>query len=110
MEGFLQVFGYHDAKKNSWNIDPTVQQLISSLMVIGTFVSSLAVGPFSQKFGRKIGLWVACIVNFVATGIMMGTTSVGALYFARFLLGTILIALFVAHLLIQSQVSQWGGS
>ncbi|KAH8897653.1 MFS transporter [Thozetella sp. PMI_491] len=87
MEGFLQVFGYHDAKLNKWNIDPTVQQLISSLMVIGTFVSSLAVGPFSQRYGRKLGLWVACLINFVATGIMLGSTSLGALYFARFLLG-----------------------
>ncbi len=42
MEGFLEVFGYYDAKTNKWNVDPTVQQLISSLMVIGTFFSSLA--------------------------------------------------------------------
>ncbi|KAF1953111.1 MFS transporter [Byssothecium circinans] len=87
MKGFLQVYGYYDERRGTWNIDPTVQQLISSLMVIGTFFSSLMVGPFSQKFGRKMGLWSATIVNFVATGIMIGTTSVGALYFARFLLG-----------------------
>ncbi|KAF2265867.1 MFS transporter [Lojkania enalia] len=87
MEGFLKVYGYYDESRQSWNIDPTVQQLISSLMVIGTFFSSLAVGPFSQKFGRKIGLWVATVINFVATAIMLGTTHVGALYFARFLLG-----------------------
>ena len=80
-------YGYYDPIRKSWNIDPTVQQLISSLMVIGTFVSSLMVGPFSQRFGRKMGLWVAAIVNFVATAIMMATTSKGALYFARFLLG-----------------------
>ena len=92
MQGFLQVFGYKvppksPSAKPSWNIDPTVQQLISSLMVIGTFVSSLAVGPFSQKYGRKKGLWAATLVNFVATGIMIGTRSVGVLYFSRFLLG-----------------------
>lgn len=87
MKGFLQVYGYYDPARKSWNIDPTVQQLISSLMVIGTFFSSLMVGPFSQRFGRKMGLWVAAIVNFVATAIMMGTTSKAALYFARFLLG-----------------------
>ncbi|KAK3114215.1 hypothetical protein LTR53_007682 [Teratosphaeriaceae sp. CCFEE 6253] len=56
-------------------------------MTIGTFVSSLLVGPFSQRFGRKVGLWAAAIMNFVATGIMLSTTSVGALYAARFMLG-----------------------
>lgn len=66
---------------------PTVQQLISSLMTIGTFVSSLLVGPFSSRFGRKAGLWTAALLNFIATAIMLGTTSVGALYFARLLLG-----------------------
>ncbi|KAF2015252.1 MFS transporter [Aaosphaeria arxii CBS 175.79] len=87
MPGFLKVYGYYDEKRGTWNIDPTVQQLISSLMVIGTFFSSLMVGPFSQRFGRRMGLWCATIVNFVATGIMLGTTSKAALYFARFLLG-----------------------
>ena len=56
-------------------------------MTIGTFVSSLLVGPFSQKFGRRVGLWVAAGMNFIATAIMLSTTSVGALYAARFLLG-----------------------
>ncbi|KAF2791645.1 MFS transporter [Melanomma pulvis-pyrius CBS 109.77] len=87
MPGFLEVYGYYDEVRGKWNIDPTVQQLISSLMTVGTFVSSMLVGPFSQKFGRKAGLWTAALVNFVATAIMMATTSVGALYFARFLLG-----------------------
>ena len=56
-------------------------------MTIGTLVSSLLVGPFGSKFGRKAGLWTASILNLVSTAIMVGTTSVGALYFARLLLG-----------------------
>ena len=96
MDGFLEVYGYYDEKKKTWNIDPTVQQLISSLMVIGTFFSSLAVGPFSQKFGRRAGLWVAAVVNFVATGIMIGTTNVNALYFSRFMLGMYILMLFLS--------------
>ncbi|KAI1281458.1 MFS transporter [Xylaria sp. FL0933] len=87
MPGFLEVYGYYDTKLNSWNIDPTVQQLISSLMTIGTLVGSLLVGPFSSKFGRKAGLWAASALNFVATAIMIGTTNLGALYFARLVLG-----------------------
>ncbi|KAI0866749.1 MFS transporter [Xylaria cubensis] len=87
MPGFLRVYGYYDDKLQSWNIHPTVQQLISSLMTIGTLIGSLLVGPFSVKFGRKAGLWIASCLNFVATAIMLGTTSLGALYFARLLLG-----------------------
>ncbi|KAK5725542.1 hypothetical protein LTR15_003730 [Elasticomyces elasticus] len=87
MPGFLEVYGYYDPVREKWAIDPTVQTLISSLMTIGTFASSLLVGPFSQWFGRRHGLWTAAVLNFVATAIMLGTTSVGALYFARILLG-----------------------
>ncbi|KAI0017855.1 MFS transporter [Xylariomycetidae sp. FL0641] len=87
MPGFLRVYGYFDEDDGTWNIDPTVQQLVSSLMTVGTFASSLLVGPFSSVFGRKAGLWVAACLNFAATGIMLGTTSLAALYVARLLLG-----------------------
>lgn len=56
-------------------------------MTIGTFVGSLLVGPFSTYLGRKPGLWSATILNFIATSVMLGTTSVGALYAARLILG-----------------------
>ncbi|KAK3331515.1 MFS transporter [Apodospora peruviana] len=87
MPGFLRVFGYLDPVSGKWAIDPTVQQLISSLMTIGTFVGSLLVGPFSSRFGRRHGLWSATLMNFIATAIMIGTTNLGALYFSRFILG-----------------------
>ncbi|KAI1180022.1 MFS transporter [Nemania sp. FL0916] len=87
MPGFLKVYGYYDTELDTWNINPTVQQLISSLMTIGTLIGSVLVGPFSSKFGRKPGLWSAALLNFVATAIMLGTTNIGALYFARLLLG-----------------------
>ena len=87
MPGFLKVFGYYDQGGRKWAIDPTVQQLISSLMTIGTFVGSLLIGPFSSKLGRRHGLWTASALNFVSTAIMLGTTNLGALYFARFMLG-----------------------
>lgn len=67
MPGFLEVYGYYSPKLKKWNIDPTVQQLISSLMTIGTFVASLLVGPVSSKFGRKHGLWAAATLNAIAT-------------------------------------------
>ncbi|KAJ2995963.1 hypothetical protein NUW58_g1127 [Xylaria curta] len=87
MPGFLKVYGYYDAERQSWSIDPTVQQLISSLVVGGVFVGSLFIGPFSSRFGRKAGLWTASLLNYVATAIMLGTSGLGPLCFARFLLG-----------------------
>ncbi|PMD43554.1 general substrate transporter [Hyaloscypha variabilis F] len=87
MPGFLEVYGYYSPTLKTWNINPTVQQLISSLMTIGTFASSLLVGPLSAKFGRRHGLWFAAGLNAISTAIMLGTTSVGALYAARLLLG-----------------------
>lgn len=56
-------------------------------MTIGTFVSSLLVGPLSSKVGRRGGLWSAATLNAIATAIMLGTTSKAALYVARFILG-----------------------
>lgn len=56
-------------------------------MTIGTFVSSLMVGPFSAKFGRRHGLWAATLLNYVATSIQLGTTSKAALYVSRLILG-----------------------
>lgn len=88
MVGFLKVFGY--AAPNSpigWNISTVVQQLITSLMVIGGIVGSLAQGPMSKWIGRRQCMMIACITCITAGGIMIGTTSVGALYVGRVILG-----------------------
>ncbi|RDL39919.1 uncharacterized protein BP5553_04259 [Venustampulla echinocandica] len=87
MPGFLEVYGYYDPKLKKWNIDATVQQLMSSFVTIGTFVGSLLVGPISSRFGRKHGLWAASILNAIAAIIMISTTNLGAMYAARLILG-----------------------
>ncbi|GAB7354614.1 hypothetical protein MBLNU459_g5052t1 [Dothideomycetes sp. NU459] len=88
MIGFLRVFGYKDpAIPLGWNISPGRQQLISSLMTLGAVVASGFAGPLAWKLGRKSCLWLACIMCTVANIIMMATTSIGALYFGRLLIG-----------------------
>ncbi|KAH8651925.1 MFS transporter [Tricladium varicosporioides] len=87
MPGFLEVYGYYSPKLKAWNIDPTVQQLISSLLTLGTFIGSLMVGPLSTKFGRKHGLWAASTLNAIAVIIMISTTDLRAMYAARLILG-----------------------
>ncbi|KAL2838557.1 hypothetical protein BJY01DRAFT_258022 [Aspergillus pseudoustus] len=60
MPGFLKVFGYEDpASDMGYAIDSTVQQLITSLLTLGSFVSSLVAGYFSAYFGRRHALWLA---------------------------------------------------
>jgi len=56
-------------------------------LTLGSFVSSLVAGFFSAYLGRRHALWLACVVNAVAVGIQIGTTSAGVLYFGRLLLG-----------------------
>jgi MFS family permease len=56
-------------------------------MTIGTFLSSLLVGPLSTYFGRRHGLWAAALLNAISTSIMLSTTSKAALYVARLILG-----------------------
>ena len=111
MPGFLKVFGYVDPSSSTgYGIDvsayskssdigiphmhtnhcheqSTVQQLITSLLTLGSFVSSLVAGFFSTYLGRRQALWLACIVNAIGVGIQIGTTSVGVLYLGRLLLG-----------------------
>ncbi|KAJ5380981.1 uncharacterized protein N7496_003409 [Penicillium cataractarum] len=88
MPGFLKVFGYPDPTSDTgYAIDSTVQQLITSLLTLGSFVSSLVAGVFSTYLGRKYALWLACIVNAIACGIQIGTSTAGVLYLGRLLLG-----------------------
>ncbi|KAK4546371.1 hypothetical protein LTR36_002048 [Oleoguttula mirabilis] len=88
MPGFLKVFGYADPSSPlGYGIDTTVQQLITSLLTLGSFVSSLAAGPFSSYLGRKPALWTACALNAVACAIMLATTDTGVLYLGRLLMG-----------------------
>ncbi|ETI26647.1 hypothetical protein G647_10408 [Cladophialophora carrionii CBS 160.54] len=88
MPGFLKVFGYEDPQSPiGYSIDPTFQQLISSLLTLGSFLSSLLAGSFGAFFGRKHAIWLACVLNAVAVALQIATTSKGAIYFGRLLLG-----------------------
>lgn len=63
------------------------QQLISSLMTLGAFVSSGTAGFVAAKLGRRLCLWLACLLCVVSNVIMMATTDIGALYAGRLLIG-----------------------
>ena len=88
MPGFLELYGVPDPQvAGGYNLSSTVQQLISSLMILGALISSLCAGFFGNYLSRRWCLFVASIVCIVATFIMIFSTSTGVLYFARILLG-----------------------
>ncbi|KAB5513404.1 general substrate transporter [Coniochaeta sp. 2T2.1] len=88
MVPFLQVYGYQDhTAPIGWNISTVRQQLITSLMTLGAFISSGTAGVSATKFGRRHCLWLACVLCCIANILMMATTNVGALYTGRFLIG-----------------------
>ncbi|KAF2453478.1 general substrate transporter [Lineolata rhizophorae] len=88
MPGFLKVFG-HEAPETplGWNIDTVRQQLISSLMTLGAFITSASAGVIAKWLGRRACLWLASALCAVANIMMMTTTDIGALYVGRFIIG-----------------------
>jgi len=56
-------------------------------MTLGAVVASACGGPLAWKLGRKTCLWAACVLCVIADVVMMCTTSIGALYFGRLLIG-----------------------
>ncbi|KAF1849238.1 MFS monosaccharide transporter-like protein [Cucurbitaria berberidis CBS 394.84] len=88
MRGFLEVFGHPDPSSPiGYNITPERQQLISSLMTLGAFLSSSSAGLFATYMGRRQCLWMASLLCCVSNVVMMTTTSLAGLYVGRLLIG-----------------------
>ncbi|KUJ06317.1 general substrate transporter [Mollisia scopiformis] len=88
MSGFLHDFGYQDPHlPGGYGISTTVQQLITSLVSAGMFVSTFVSGWMSNKIGRKGGLWVAIFLMILSVTIQIAVIKPGALYAGRILLG-----------------------
>jgi len=64
-----------------------VQQLITSLLTLGAFISSICAGLFSAFYSRKTALWLACALNCVGLAIQIATTNKGVVYLGRLVLG-----------------------
>ena len=88
MVGFLEIFGYENPKSaTGWSIHTETQQLMTSLINVGTIAGVFVTAPFARYFGRREGIWVASLINLIAAGVQVGTTSVGGLYAGRVLIG-----------------------
>ncbi|KAJ4290827.1 hypothetical protein N0V90_010022 [Kalmusia sp. IMI 367209] len=88
MPGFLKDFGYENPSlPGGYGISTTVQQLISSLVSAGMFVSTFWAGSLSNKIGRKGGLWVGLLLMVLSVTVQISVTNLGALYVGRITLG-----------------------
>lgn len=70
-----------------YNTSAVRQQLISSLMTLGAFISSSTAGFTALAIGRKMSLWIACIMVFGSTALMQATTNIAGLYAGRLIIG-----------------------
>ena len=83
-----KVYGKPDVHSPSgWNISPVAQQLIASLMPLGSIVSSVSTGFASHYYGRRILLRLGCVLVVTATVIMQATMDINILYLARLIVG-----------------------
>ncbi|KAK4442235.1 general substrate transporter [Podospora aff. communis PSN243] len=88
MVGFLKVFGYEDPRVPAgWNIAAGPQQIISSFMLLGAFISCFAAGPLGSFCGRRWCILLGIILLVASIIIMIITTSLGVLYFSRLMMG-----------------------
>lgn len=88
MPGFLQVFGFRDQTSiMGYGIDPTVQQLISSLMMLGTVVGAIFTGLLSRWISHRWLLFTGYALNNLAVILLMVATDNGLLYAGRLVQG-----------------------
>ncbi|EER29321.1 hypothetical protein D8B26_008044 [Coccidioides posadasii str. Silveira] len=86
MPGFLQVFGYQ-TESGKWDIHAGPQQMISSFMILGSVIGSISTGFIGAHICRRYSLMFGSLIVIVCIAIMAETTSMGALYFSRLLIG-----------------------
>ncbi|ETN39745.1 uncharacterized protein HMPREF1541_05971 [Cyphellophora europaea CBS 101466] len=88
MPGFLHDFGYQDPHlPGGYGISTTVQQLISSLVSAGMFVSTFLAGWICNKTGRRGGIWSGIALMILSVTIQIAVINKGALYAGRLILG-----------------------
>lgn len=82
------VFGFpSDTSPLGWGIDPTVQQLISSLMLVGAILACFLIGPLGKYMDRRWVTFIGCCINHVGVILMMVATNLSTLYAGRIVIG-----------------------
>lgn len=69
------------------NLNASEQELVTSLTSGGAFVGAIYAGLSADKWGRKLPIWVACIVFVIGTVIQTAAFSVAQFAVGRFIVG-----------------------
>ena len=88
MRGFLKVFGYPDPDLAvGYGITSQFQLAITSMMVVGIILGSLAVGPCASYLGRRRTYLVGFLFSVTGNTILVLATNKGAIIFGRIVFG-----------------------
>lgn len=89
MHGFLRTYGHLDPRtKTGWNMGTTPQQLAASFVNFGTISGVLVAGRLGKYISRRHGLWLACVLSILGSGLQLKSSHVAGLYARRIIIGT----------------------
>lgn len=84
---FLPYLKSPDSHLSSGSITSEDASWIGSLLAVGGFVGTIAFGQFTEKFGKKIALFLLVIPHLAFWCLVFFSTHVYHLYLARFIAG-----------------------
>lgn len=88
MKGFLEVFGYVDAKTTTgYGISTQFQQTITSMMNVGVIVGSFCLEPCAHFLGRRRSFLCGSLACCVGNTILIVSTNKGAVISGRLAFG-----------------------
>lgn len=91
--GFL--FGYNTSVisgamiplKKHFDLSNEWQEAVVSITIVSAILGSLTAGYLSQKFGRRIVLWISSLQYFIGAVIMGAAENIWLLLVGRFIVG-----------------------
>ena len=88
MTGFLRTYGHLDASTpTGWNMGLIPQQLAASFVNFGTMLGILSSYLLRNHLSRRHGLWLACVLSVIGSGLQLKHSAVGGLYARRAIIG-----------------------
>ncbi|KAI3599979.1 sugar transporter [Moniliophthora roreri] len=83
---FGRQFGEFDRTLNRYALPARTSSLLTSLAFLGKFIGTLFIGPLTERYGHRTGMFVLCAVTIVGTIIQ-----VTAKHAIQFLVGRIVV-------------------
>lgn len=98
---FIEYFNY----QSSTGIADTFNGLLSAGGIVGVIIGAI----LSERYGRRLAIWVGSITGVIGGAIMTGAVNLGMLYASRVILGIAIGMLVMLVPLYQTEVSPTEG-